>query len=122
MAAGGVHRRRLPSRILPVCLALTVGGAVAVLPFPGSGVATAAGAGVWEKVARCESGGDWDINTGNGYYGGLQFSQSTWEAYGGTAHAPAPTWPPGPSRSAWPRRSWPARARAPGRCARGGPG
>ncbi|MEU4686628.1 transglycosylase family protein [Streptomyces xinghaiensis] len=88
MAAGGVHRRRLPSRILPVCLALTVGGAVAVLPFPGGGVATAAGAGVWEKVARCESGGDWDINTGNGYYGGLQFSQSTWEAYGGTAHAP----------------------------------
>ena len=42
----------------------------------------------WAAVARCESGGNWSINTGNGYYGGLQFSQSTWEAYGGTAFAP----------------------------------
>ncbi|MGB5937195.1 MAG: transglycosylase family protein, partial [Ornithinimicrobium sp.] len=38
---------------------------------------------VWDGVAACESGGNWSINTGNGYYGGLQFSQSTWEAYGG---------------------------------------
>jgi LysM repeat protein len=42
----------------------------------------------WTGVAECESGGDWSINTGNGYYGGLQFSQSTWAAYGGTALAP----------------------------------
>src|SRR5215218_2102099 len=42
----------------------------------------------WDGVAECESSGDWSINTGNGYYGGLQFSQSTWEAYGGTAYAP----------------------------------
>jgi hypothetical protein len=42
----------------------------------------------WDAVAQCESGGDWSINTGNGYYGGLQFSQSTWEAYGGAAYAP----------------------------------
>ncbi|MEU2348646.1 transglycosylase family protein [Modestobacter sp. NPDC049651] len=42
----------------------------------------------WTGVAQCESGGDWDINTGNGYYGGLQFSQSTWAAFGGTALAP----------------------------------
>jgi hypothetical protein len=41
----------------------------------------------WNAVARCESGGNWSINTGNGYYGGLQFSQSTWAAYGGTAYA-----------------------------------
>nr|WP_221203146.1 transglycosylase family protein [Modestobacter versicolor] len=41
----------------------------------------------WDAVARCESGGNWSINTGNGYYGGLQFSQSTWAAYGGTAYA-----------------------------------
>jgi hypothetical protein len=39
--------------------------------------------GVWDALAACESGGDWSINTGNGYYGGLQFSGSTWEAYGG---------------------------------------
>ena len=39
--------------------------------------------GVWDRVAECESGGDWSINTGNGYYGGLQFSLQTWEAFGG---------------------------------------
>lgn len=43
---------------------------------------------VWDRVAACESGGNWSINTGNGYYGGLQFSKSTWRAYGGTAYAP----------------------------------
>jgi len=40
--------------------------------------------GVWDRIAACESGGDWSINTGNGYYGGLQFSLSTWRGYGGT--------------------------------------
>ncbi len=39
--------------------------------------------GVWDDLAECESGGDWAISTGNGYYGGLQFSSSTWLAYGG---------------------------------------
>jgi hypothetical protein len=38
----------------------------------------------WNRVARCESGGDWHINTGNGYYGGLQFNLGTWQAYGGS--------------------------------------
>ena len=38
---------------------------------------------VWDRLAQCESGGNWAINTGNGYYGGLQFSLSTWQAYGG---------------------------------------
>jgi hypothetical protein len=42
----------------------------------------------WTAVALCESGGNWSINTGNGYYGGLQFSASTWLAYGGGAYAP----------------------------------
>jgi len=42
----------------------------------------------WDAIAECESGGDWHINTGNGYYGGLQFAQSTWEANGGLAYAP----------------------------------
>lgn len=40
--------------------------------------------GVWDKLAQCESSGDWSINTGNGFYGGLQFTLSTWRAYGGT--------------------------------------
>ncbi|MFG2575542.1 transglycosylase family protein [Streptomyces sp. NPDC048481] len=50
--------------------------------------ATAADSGVWDRIAQCESGGNWHINTGNGYYGGLQFSAGTWRAYGGTAYAP----------------------------------
>ncbi|WP_332330055.1 transglycosylase family protein [Streptomyces sp. WMMC1477] len=41
----------------------------------------------WEKVAACESSGRWHVNTGNGYFGGLQFKQSTWEQYGGTRYA-----------------------------------
>ncbi len=40
--------------------------------------------GVWDELAECESGGDWSINTGNGYYGGLQFNEETWQAYGGS--------------------------------------
>lgn len=40
-------------------------------------------AAVWDSLARCESGGNWSANTGNGYYGGLQFSRSTWAANGG---------------------------------------
>lgn len=47
-----------------------------------------AGGSVWDALAQCESGGNWSINTGNGYQGGLQFSPSTWAAYGGTQYAP----------------------------------
>ena len=43
----------------------------------------ASGSTVWDQLAQCESGGNWAINTGNGYYGGLQFSLSTWQSYGG---------------------------------------
>ena len=42
--------------------------------------------GVWDRLAKCESGGRWNINTGNGYYGGLQFNLRTWRAYGGTGY------------------------------------
>lgn len=42
-----------------------------------------AGGGAWDRIAACESGGNWSTNTGNGYYGGLQFSQSSWNAVGG---------------------------------------
>ncbi|MEU5643947.1 transglycosylase family protein [Streptomyces milbemycinicus] len=88
MAQRGSHRRSAPpSRISPLCAALTVGSVSIVLPFLGADVAVAAPSETWDKVAECESGGDWNINTGNGYYGGLQFSQHTWEAYGGTKYA-----------------------------------
>ncbi|MCE5292115.1 MAG: transglycosylase family protein [Nocardiaceae bacterium] len=44
----------------------------------------------WDGVAQCEAGGNWAINTGNGYYGGLQFDLSTWNAYGGSQYAERP--------------------------------
>lgn len=40
----------------------------------------------WDRLAQCEAGGDWSINTGNGYYGGLQFSLATWQSYGGAGY------------------------------------
>jgi len=55
-------------------------------PTPTSGSSTGldlSRAAMWDRIAQCESGGNWHINTGNGYYGGLQFSYSTWLAYGG---------------------------------------
>ena len=51
---------------------------------------TYAGDSVWDDLARCESGGNWAIDTGNGYYGGLQFSLGTWQQYGGAEYAGYP--------------------------------
>lgn len=65
-------------------------GAALVAPLAllsATGNAQAADSGVWDRIAQCESGGNWHINTGNGYYGGLQFSAGTWRAYGGGAYA-----------------------------------
>ncbi|GAA3706608.1 resuscitation-promoting factor protein RpfA [Zhihengliuella alba] len=65
-------------------------GGAAVLALAAAGVAAvpanAASTSTWDSLAACESGGDWSINTGNGYYGGLQFSMSTWQAFGGTGN------------------------------------
>jgi len=69
-------------------LRLALAGAVAVgTPIALAGTAEAAPASVWDRVAQCESGGNWNTNTGNGYYGGLQFSAGTWRAYGGSGSA-----------------------------------
>ncbi|MGW4997775.1 transglycosylase family protein [Streptomyces hydrogenans] len=88
MAVRGRHRRHQPSRINRASLTVTAGGAGLALPLIGAGTAQAASLDVWEKVAKCESSSNWRINTGNGYFGGLQFSQSTWVAYGGREFAP----------------------------------
>jgi murein DD-endopeptidase MepM/ murein hydrolase activator NlpD len=88
MAVRGRHRRHQPNRINRVSITVTAGSAGVAIPLIGTGTAQAADVGTWNKVAACESGNDWAVNTGNGYYGGLQFSQSTWEAYGGRAYAP----------------------------------
>ena len=62
----------------------TIAGALAVAPLA-LGTATANADGVnWDAVAACESGGNWQIATGNGYYGGLQFAMGTWRSNGGT--------------------------------------
>ncbi|HKU31841.1 MAG TPA: transglycosylase family protein, partial [Arthrobacter sp.] len=53
-----------------------------------SGPTGAPNEAMWDKVAQCESGGNWAINTGNGYYGGLQFDVQTWLGSGGGAYAP----------------------------------
>jgi hypothetical protein len=49
--------------------------------------AQAASLDQWDRLAQCESSGNWRANTGNGYYGGLQFSQRTWTAFGGKSYA-----------------------------------
>ncbi|MET9296769.1 transglycosylase family protein [Streptomyces sp. NPDC003077] len=74
---GGPRRRALAA--LPVA---ALGLSLVTAP-----TATAASVATWDKVAQCESSGNWHINTGNGYYGGLQILQSTWVAYGGPQYA-----------------------------------
>ncbi|MFF0017182.1 transglycosylase family protein [Streptomyces sp. NPDC005374] len=81
----GKHRR--PSKATRVAALAGVTGVAIAAPLMAAGSASAATASEWDTVAQCESGGNWSINTGNGYYGGLQFSASTWAAYGGTAYA-----------------------------------
>jgi hypothetical protein len=61
--------------------------APAPAPAPsGSGSGNPEDPASWDRLAGCESGGNWHINTGNGYYGGLQFSLSSWQAVGGTGY------------------------------------
>ncbi|MER6534081.1 transglycosylase family protein [Streptomyces sp. 900105755] len=81
----GKHRR--PSKAVRAIAVAGVTGVAVAAPLMAAGSASAATASEWDAVAQCESGGNWAINTGNGYYGGLQFSASTWAAYGGTQYA-----------------------------------
>ncbi|MFE0451915.1 transglycosylase family protein [Streptomyces sp. NPDC058914] len=81
----GKHRR--PSKATRAIAVAGVATAAVAAPLMAAGSASAATAAEWDTVAQCESGGNWSINTGNGYYGGLQFSASTWAAYGGMQYA-----------------------------------
>jgi nucleoid-associated protein YgaU len=78
-----MSRSKLLQRVLGVVAAAALSVGVGV----GAATPAAAASTVWDRVAKCESGGNWKINTGNGYYGGLQFSHSTWRAYGGGKYA-----------------------------------
>ena len=80
---------------VPVAGLVAVGTKVrpASPPPPSAGNTSGAGinlsnAAMWDRIAQCESGGNWSINTGNGYYGGLQFATASWLANGGDDFAP----------------------------------
>ncbi|WP_327132355.1 LysM peptidoglycan-binding domain-containing protein [Streptomyces sp. NBC_01343] len=87
MLISGKGKHRRASKAARIVTLAGVTGVVVAAPLMAAGSASAATAGEWDRVAQCESGGNWSINTGNGYYGGLQFSSSTWAAYGGKAYA-----------------------------------
>jgi resuscitation-promoting factor RpfA len=84
----GRHRKPTSSNISVAKIAVTGavlgGGSIAL-----AGQAAAATDGEWDQVAHCESGGNWGINTGNGYFGGVQFTSSTWSSHGGGEYAPS---------------------------------
>jgi resuscitation-promoting factor RpfA len=85
MAYRGIHRK--PSTSLRRTIARVVVAGVAVgAPLAVAPAFASADPVNWDAIAECESGGNWSINTGNGYYGGLQFSQSTWQANGGSGN------------------------------------
>ena len=76
-----ISRKKVGSKITrkPVTQIVLVG-----TKAPKNSAPSVASGSVWDKIAQCESGGNWSINTGNGFYGGLQFTLSTWHAYGGS--------------------------------------
>ncbi|MCA1004427.1 transglycosylase family protein [Rhodococcus hoagii] len=78
------HRQELSSVVVREAAPAVV--RVGTKPKPS--VPSVANGSVWDSLAQCEATGNWAINNGNGFYGGLQFSQSTWAAYGGTQYAP----------------------------------
>ena len=75
------HNRLRAALITGVVVAAPVAGLVTAT------TASAASVSTWDAVAQCESSGNWAANTGNGFYGGLQFTPSTWAAFGGTQYA-----------------------------------
>ena len=79
----------------------SVAGAAVVLPAVMASTASAASVSTWDRVASCESGGNWAINTGNGYYGGLQFTTSSWLAAGGGQYLSG-----SPGEEEWRSRLW----------------
>ena len=82
-------RVRRPLKIRALAVRGAAAGVLAGTAVLGlAGTAAAAPDSTWDAVAGCESSNNWSINTGNGYYGGLQFSSSTWLAFGGGDYAP----------------------------------
>ncbi|BAV22641.1 resuscitation-promoting factor Rpf1 [Corynebacterium glutamicum] len=80
----GRHSTKTSSAFTKLAASTIAFGAAATIMAPS---ASAAPDSDWDRLAQCESGGNWTINTGNGYHGGLQFSAGTWAAYGGQEFA-----------------------------------
>jgi LysM repeat protein len=83
-SARGRHRR---TRNHTRTLGLATAPLFAAIPFAVSAGTASASTSAWDRLAGCESGGNWHINTGNGYYGGLQFADGTWDGNGGDKYA-----------------------------------
>lgn len=81
-------RHRKPTTTGRAIARTALAGAVAGSPLVIAPAAHAAADSTWDRVAQCESGGRWNINTGNGYHGGLQFAPRTWTGFGGAQFAP----------------------------------
>lgn len=88
LSGNGRHRR--PRQAPNFVVAAGVTGAGLAIPLLGATAASAADNTTWDAVAECESGGLWSANEDNGYYGGLQLDQETWEEHGGTEYAERP--------------------------------
>ncbi|MFK3730723.1 transglycosylase family protein [Streptomyces sp. NPDC088090] len=88
LSGNGRHRR--PRQAPAIVVTAGVTGSALALPLLATGSASAADAATWDRVAACESGGQWSANFGNGAYGGLQMTQEAWERHGGLAYAPSP--------------------------------
>jgi uncharacterized protein YabE (DUF348 family) len=82
----GVETGRLP--VANVVLTPARDGVLRVGAKPGTEVPAVSSGAVWDALSQCEAGGNWAINTGNGFYGGVQFDQNTWERNGGLRYAP----------------------------------
>ena len=91
LPAKGEQLKHRPLPAPPVTRAVSAERSAAAASGSGRSTVTRAsapaGGSVWDRLAQCESGGNWSIDTGNGYSGGLQFAQGTWAANGGTGSA-----------------------------------
>jgi len=85
-----IHKHARTSRVgkhARLALGLTAAGVAGTAALLGPASPAQASSVNWDAIAQCESGGNWSINTGNGFYGGLQFTKGTWRAYGGAKYA-----------------------------------
>jgi hypothetical protein len=78
-----MHGHGIPTTLVALIAAAVLGTATQAAASPSAPHRTD-----WDAIAACESSGNWQANTGNGYYGGLQFAQSSWAAAGGLQYAP----------------------------------